>query len=151
MSTLSTPRGGSYRAPTLEHATVGDAMHPGVMACDPDASLTEVARMMATHHIHCIAVMGVSLGNAGEALTWGVITDQDVVRGAVHGKDVETARTLAGHPVMSVEPGMPLREAAALLLTCGCAHALVISPDTQHPVGVLSTLDVAGVMAWGEA
>jgi hypothetical protein len=34
---------GSYRMPSLEHATVADAMHPAVMSCHPDASLAEVA------------------------------------------------------------------------------------------------------------
>ena len=44
---------GSYLTQSLEHATVSDAMHPGILSCEPDASLTEVAKMMATHHVHC--------------------------------------------------------------------------------------------------
>ena len=38
---------GSYLMPSLEHATVADAMHPGIMTCEPDARATDVARMMA--------------------------------------------------------------------------------------------------------
>lgn len=151
MSTVQTSPTGSYRTPALEHATVADAMHPGVMACDPESTVTEVARMMATHHVHLIAVMGVSAAAGGEALTWGSITDLDVLRGGVRSGGGQTARSLARHPVISVEPTMPLRDAGALMLDNGVTHVLVISPDTQHPVGVLSTLDFAGTLAWGEA
>jgi hypothetical protein len=30
------------------------------------------------------------------------------------------------------------------------AHLIVVAPQTDKPVGVLSTLDIAGVLAWGE-
>ena len=53
---------GSYLLPHFEHATVADAMHPGILSCDPDATLTEVARMMSTHHVHCIVVRGAAEG-----------------------------------------------------------------------------------------
>ena len=148
MSTLYT---GSYRTPALQDATVADAMHRGVMACDPDASIVEVARMMATHHIHCIAVIGLSGESGGESLAWGVISDADVVRAGVREGGGQTARALACHPVLGVEPSMALREAGELMLDRGVSHVVVISPETQHPIGVLSTLDIAGVMAWGEA
>ena len=49
---------GSYLMPSLEHATVSDAMHPGILSCEPDANLSEVARMMARQHVHCIVVAG---------------------------------------------------------------------------------------------
>ena len=50
------PSHGSYLLPHLEHATVADAMHPGILSCDAEATLTEVARIMSTHHVHCIVV-----------------------------------------------------------------------------------------------
>jgi CBS domain-containing protein len=150
MSTLNRSYHGSYRTPALEHATVADAMHRGVMACDPDSTLTEVARMMATHHVHSLAVMGLSGAAAGELLAWGVITDRDVLSAGMRNEDSRTAQTLARHCVLTVEPATPLREAGELMLATGDSHLLVINPDTQHPVGVVSTLDVAGVLAWGE-
>lgn len=150
MSAVHTRPGGSYRSPRLEHATVRDAMHPGVMACDPQATLAEVARMMATHHVHAIAVIGITADDAGESLAWGIISDVDVVRAAIGGGD-GPAVTLARRPGASVEPTMPLRDAAELLVHSGASHVLVVDSDTQHPVGVLSTFDIAGVLAWGEA
>ena len=32
------------------------AMHPGVVACPPQASVKEVARLLATHAIHAVVV-----------------------------------------------------------------------------------------------
>ena len=51
---------GSYLMPHFDHATVADAMHPGILSCEPDATLPEVAQIMATHHVHCVAVVGIS-------------------------------------------------------------------------------------------
>ena len=61
--------------------------------------------MMATHHAHCIAVMGIAHDAGAERLVWGVISDLSLVRGGVE-------------------------------------------PRLQRPVGVLSTLDLADVLAW---
>jgi hypothetical protein len=36
------------------------------------------------------------------------------------------------------------------MLTHGSSHVLGIDPETRRPVGILSTLDIAGVLAWGE-
>ena len=141
---------GSYLMPSIAHATVADAMHPGIMTCDPDAALTEVARMMATHHVHCIAVMGVSHEH-GESPVWGIVSDLDVVRAGVGDGPEKTASSIATGPVVSVGPATPLREAAELMLEHGTTHVLVIDPAKQRPVGMLSTLDIAGILAWGEA
>jgi CBS domain-containing protein len=46
---------------------------------------------------------------------------------------------------------MPLREAGELMLTHAVNHLVVVQPGSQRPIGILSTLDVAGVLAWGEA
>ena len=80
-----------------------------------------------------------------------MITDLDIVKGGVRPGADETAATLSHDPVISVEPAMPLRDAGELMLTRGVSHLLVIDPQTQHAVGVLSSLDIAGTLAWGEA
>jgi hypothetical protein len=48
MTTKLQPYQGSYLTPSLEKATVRDAMRTGVMGCEPDLPATTVARMMAT-------------------------------------------------------------------------------------------------------
>ena len=37
------------------------------------------------------------------------------------------------------------------MLTQGATHVVVMDPELQRPTGILSTLDIAGVLAWGEA
>jgi CBS domain-containing protein len=136
---------GSYLMPSLEHATVADAMHPGVMTCDPDAPLVDVARMMATRHVHCIAV----LGERGDSLSWGIVSDLDLIRAGIDFSG-QVAATMAVQPALKVDLSTPLLAAARQMLTAGSSHALVVDAREHRPVGVLSTLDIAGVLAWGE-
>ena len=146
----SQPSWGSYLMPSLQHATVSDAMHPGINACEPDASLPEVARMMATHHVHCVAVVGVS-HEEPPCGVWSVISDLDLLRAGVRDGGAPTARTIAQQPLVTVEPSVPLREAGELMLAHGVSHLVVTQPGTQSPIGILSTADIAGVIGWGEA
>jgi CBS domain-containing protein len=149
--TTSQPLPGSHLMPSLEHATVGDAMHAGIVACGPDTSLTEVARLMATHHVHCIAVMGTTQNEQHERMVWGLISDLDLIQAGIRLGAGQSARALANEPVMSVRPTMPLRQAGEKMLEHGVSHMIVIDPETGRPTGVLSTLDIIGVLAWGEA
>lgn len=137
--------------PSLAYATVGHAMHPGVLHCSPDATAAEVARMMTVHRVHCIAVIGISHGQTGESLAWGIISDLDLLEASVAGHAGKTAASLVRQPLITVAPGMPVRDAAQLMLTQGAAHAVVVDSDTQRPVGILSTLDIARLLAWDEA
>ena len=147
--TVSQPHG-SYLTQSFEHATVSDAMHPGILSCEPDATLTEVAKIMATHHVHCAAVVGIS-HQEPECFVWGIVSDLDLVRAGIGDGTAETARALAKQPVVIVEPAMLLSDAAGEMLARGVSHAVVADPVAQRPIGVLSTLDIAGVLAWGEA
>jgi hypothetical protein len=36
------------------------------------------------------------------------------------------------------------------MLTHSSSHVVAVDPETRRPVGILSTLDIAGVLAWGE-
>ncbi|HET6870424.1 MAG TPA: CBS domain-containing protein [Solirubrobacteraceae bacterium] len=148
--TTSQLQRGSYLMPSLTDATVSDAMHPGILACEPDASLQEVAQMMATHHVHCLAVVGIS-NEEPPCGVWSVISDLDLVRAGIADTDPPSARAIAQQPLMTVEPSMRLRDAGELMLANGISHLVVIQPESQRPIGILSTADIAGVIAWGEA
>ena len=50
-------------------------------------------------------------------------------------------------PAVSVEPTVALRVARELMLTRAATHAVVIDPELQRPIGIHSTLDIAGVLA----
>ena len=142
------PSQGSYLTPAFEHATVADAMHVGIVTCAPDAPLATVARIMASHHVHCVAVLGLRAHN-GEHLVWGTISDLDVTRAAWSG-DASDAGTLAVTPAVAVEATTPLAAAVELMFEHGVTH-LVVTDANARPIGVLSTLDVAGIVAWGRA
>jgi CBS domain-containing protein len=144
------PSHGSYLLPHFDHATVADAMHPGILSCDAGATLTEVARIMSTHHVHCIVVRGAPGDEAGESPLVGIISDFDLLRAGIRPDAPDTATALARQPVIRLETTATLRDAAELMLTKGTSHILAVNPDTGRPVGILSTLDIAGVLAWGE-
>lgn len=139
---------GSYRTPSISQAVVSDAMHPGVFMCQPETTITEVARMMATHRIHCVVVAG---GSSGPDLVWGMITDLDLMRAGIQDGTEPTAAMMLHRPLLSVEPGMALRKAAQLMCEHGVSHVMVAEPSRRQPVGILATLDIAGVLARGEA
>jgi CBS domain-containing protein len=139
---------GSYLMPSLKHATVADAMHPGILSCDADATLTEVAQMMATHHVHCVVVMGIAPDAGAARLAWGVISDLSLVRGGIRKGADELAGALAEQPIITAEPDTPLREAGELMLARGVSHVVVVEPRLRRPVGILSTLDIAAALAW---
>jgi len=144
------PSHGSYLLPHFEHATVADAMHPGILSCGPDATLTEVARIMSSHHVHSIVVRGTVEDDADQSPVWGIISDFDVLRAGIGPEGPDTAAALAQQPVVSVRTTAALRDAAELMMAKGTGHVVAVNPQTGHPVGILSTLDIAGVLAWGE-
>jgi CBS domain-containing protein len=143
---------GSARDPQLGHAVVADVMHPGVMSCPPDADLVTVARMMASHHIHAVVVSGIErTAGGGERLTWGLVSDLDLVAAALPElpPDAEAA-DYASTELVTVDMDERLDRAAQIMVEHQLSHLLVTGPKGM-PIGVVSTLDVAGAIAWGEA
>ena len=137
--------GGSYVAPSLQHARVSDAMRPGVITCPPDLSMRDVARIMVTNHIHAVVVRGVKGTGA-----WVVVTDRDLLAIAPGAEDAQ-AGTCASEVLVTVAPDEPLETARELMRAHGVAHVMVVDPKHNQPLGVVSTLDVAGIVAWGQA
>jgi CBS domain-containing protein len=145
------PLHGSLLTPSLENATVGDAMHAGIVACGIDATAAEVGRIMVAHHVHCVVVMHEAQTDSDAPYVWGIVSDLDLMRACLGAGAESTAGALAGRPTISVKTTAPLRDAADLLVRHGVGHVVVMQPETLRPVGVLSTLDVARILVWGEA
>jgi CBS domain-containing protein len=140
----------SSHVPSFERAMVADAMHPGVLSCPPETSLADVARIMATHHVHGVVVDGVTRDEAGrERLVWGVVSDLDLVGAKCAGGAEPTAASMSATPAVVVAPEDQLTEAARMLHESDVHHLVVVSSRDGRPVGVLSTLDIAGVIAAG--
>ena len=58
---------------------VSDAMHEGILTCDRDASLADVARTMAEERVHCVVVES---GSGESGPLWGIVSDLDLVAAA---------------------------------------------------------------------
>ena len=139
---------GSFLTPAFEHATVSDAMRSGVISCPPETPLKTVARMMADNHVHSIVV--IPPGSDGGGKPWGIVSDLDLVQAGGEADD-RTAGETCTTEVVSVGPEDSLERAARLMAEHRTSHLIVVDPRSDHPLGVLSTLDVAGIVAWGRA
>jgi CBS domain-containing protein len=137
------PYRGDYVRPAFRNATVADVMTPGIITCGPETPLEAVAELMATHRVHAVAVGGI----AANHLVWGVIDSLDLVRALRDPAMYDLAETISRQPALSIEPGADLADAAALMGEHGVGHLVVV--DRERPVGVISTLDIAGAAAWG--
>jgi CBS domain-containing protein len=139
----------STTALTLAGGTVGEAMSAGVILCSPETSLRSVARMLSGYGIHCVVVVGPE-DDAPARRIRGIVSDLDLIEATAAGEvDELTAAALARTPVPTLCPGDQLDGAARLMAAAGRAHVVVLDPDGGHPVGVLSTLDVARALAAG--
>jgi len=129
---------------SLESARVEEVMHPGVYTCSFETPLATVARMMATHRVHCV----VGLGDVTEDDTrvWGLVSDSDVVAAAATDHVHRTAAGSAATAAVTIGPRDGVRRAAELMNEHRLSHLLVVEPGSDRPLGVISTLDIAAVM-----
>jgi CBS domain-containing protein len=122
----------------LARTPVRDAMQLGLFECPPDTDLRSVARLMAEKTIHCVVV-------AGDR--WGIVSDIDLMNALGCGRDDVTAGVVAATDLVVVKPDDSLEHAAQLMAEHDTAHLIVASPDTGRPVGIVSTLDIARIVA----
>lgn len=145
MSRIPSEAAGSFLISSFSSANVAEAMRHGIISCHPDTSLTTVARMMATNHVHSIVVA--AQPGADDGQSWGIVSDVDLM-GA--GPDAEnlTAADVCSSDVVTVGRDETVAHAAELMAEHRTSHLVVV--DSQgRPIGVISTLDLAGIIAWG--
>jgi len=141
----------SRSLPSFENATIGDVMHVGVIGVPPEADIETVARAFASNRIHCLVVDGViSEDGRGERLVWGTITHLDLLRaGGARGAGLTAAR-LAATEAVTAYPSDSLECAAQLMNEHDVSHLVITSLESGRPIGVVSALDLAATLAWGE-
>ena len=138
----------STTGPVLAQVMVADAMHPGVVTCPIETPLRTVARMMAIYRIHAVVVFGEESDDVTPAELWGVVSDLDLVSAASSGElDERTAGGTAITPVVMVESHDTLAHAAQLMSEHEVTHLVVAHPESGRPIGIVSTLDLARVLA----
>jgi CBS domain-containing protein len=128
------------------HVRVHDAMHAGIVTCEPETSMRVVARLMAEHRVHAVAVADTSLRGRQQ----GVISDLEVAAAIATGIE-RTAAESAVTELVTVSSDDRLDHAAQLMVEHELTHLIVLDPASGHPVGVLSTLDLAAVYGRGAA
>jgi CBS domain-containing protein len=137
---------GSYRTPHMEHARVEDAARVGIFTCSAAASLREAARTMSLHHVHTVVVVDPADGSP-----LGIISDSGLVGAILDAGEPRSLGEIADRTLPMISSREPLRAAAEMMRDRGTAHLVVQDAETGRPTGMLSTLDVAGILAWGEA
>jgi CBS domain-containing protein len=145
VASSSTTRRAMRPTPEFENARVSDAMRHGVITCLPDSPVRDVAATMAQHHIHSVIVTGIE----GAERDWGMVSDVDVLRATGGDIDERTASEIAVTELVTVSTDERLDRAAQLMGEHEVTHLLVVDPQSRRPLGVLSTIDVAGILAWG--
>ena len=141
MPTTHAPRPHSHQ--TLESIRVAETMHRGVFTCKPEATLYTVARLLAAHRIHAVAV-----APAAEEGCWGVVSVFDLATAVCDGSVNEaTAGSVASVPKVFVGPDDTLTRAAQLMSEYETHHLIVLVRGTHRPVGIISTLDIAEALA----
>jgi len=129
---------------------VRDLMHRGLITCRQDAALGQVAVMLAQHHVHALVVVD------RDRRPIGLISDFDLLAGEWLSADAEslavmrklTAGDLMSHPIASVEAGVPLAEAAKLMLDMDISR-LLVTEDTR-PAGMIAGSDFVASIARAE-
>ncbi|MCS7088972.1 MAG: CBS domain-containing protein [Thermoflexales bacterium] len=122
--------------------TVRDAMHVGVVSCDPSTSVRDAVRLMNEKRLRSLVVLDFDCGLAG------IISEMDIVAARlVHegGKpwDQMTVGEIMTNRVLTVTPDMSLQEAARILVNHRIHRVVVADPDDLcKPIGILSLGDI---------
>jgi CBS domain-containing protein len=127
--------------PELSAVRVRDCMHHGVFTCGAADSLRDVAAIMADRRVHAVVITN---GNGTRAV--GVVSDLDVVAAVSAGVPC-TAGQMAATETLTVRSDLTVLAAAQLMNEHAVSHLVVIDAIEGHPLGVLSSLDIAAVYA----
>ncbi len=127
----------------MSEPLVRDWMHEGVISCDPEASIEEVAAIMHERRISAVVVVS-------EGLAVGLISQTDLLNATFVQPYMRywrglTARHLMTSPVVCIAPTAPLA-AAVEILRERRIHRLVVTESTsagERPLGILSLTDIA--------
>ncbi len=136
----------SPRRSALEQAIVSEAMHSGVITCDPAEPLRMLAGIMASEQVHCVVVAPVEGEEA--AGSWSIVSDLDLVNAITEDRfDERTAASAAVSEFLTVTPEEKLQRAAQMMTEHELTHLVVVDRASHRPMGILSTLDIADAVA----
>ena len=136
--------------PTSGTRRVREVMRHGVIVCDADVSVRDVARTMRDHRTAAVLAIDIS----SEVI--GLIDEASLVRGWSE-PDRITAAEIANPDPLIVDPGDPVGEVARRMLDAGVTRALVAPPPPTEesgrwsewkerglPLGLIGVADILG-------
>jgi CBS domain-containing protein len=130
-------------AKSLDSVRVAEAMHHGLITCQPNTTLHTIARLIAGHRIHAVVV-----APGEESDGWSLLSDLDLAAAVADGSfDRVKVGQIASTPNVFVRPDETIARAAQLMRDYDTHHLVVLARGGNHPIGMISTLDVADVVA----
>jgi CBS domain-containing protein len=126
-------------AASFDNVTIRDAMH-GALTCRPEADLSTLARILVMEGIHAVVIE-----QATDAPPL-VVTDLELIRGALHGPPDARAADLARDPIATLPADSLLAEAVAKMSELDNPHLIATDADSGAPCGMISSFDVAAVV-----
>jgi CBS domain-containing protein len=121
-------------------------MRVGVITCRRETTLADVAKMMVGYDVHAVVVSEVG----GDRGLWGIVTSLDLARAAGELGSL-TAGDVASTELTTIASNQPLEAAAELMAEHGVTHLVVVQPETNQPVGVISARGLAASLAGGRS
>ncbi len=126
---------------------VRDLMHRGVLTVHQNASLGQVAVLLAQNHVHALVVVD------RDSRPMGILSDYDLMAGEWLSQDADSLTTmrklcagdLMSYPIISIADDAPLKEAAQLLLDKDVSRLLVT--EAGKPVGMIAGSDFVASLA----
>lgn len=123
-------------------------MHQGMISIDPRCTLVDAAAEMARNRVHCVIIDGLMQdATAEQRLVWTILSDVDLMRAVATGRLDVLAGDLALSELVTIAPSATVEYAAQLMGEHEVTHLVVVEPGSGQPSGVVSSLDIAGLLA----
>lgn len=125
--------------------TVGQLMSSNPIVVSADAPLAEAARLLEQHHVHGLPVVDALGGLVG------VVSQTDMLRARAT-DDLWArwpglrVRHLMTSPALTIAAEAGIAEAAARMERERVHRLIVVGPDGQTPVGIVSTTNLVHAM-----
>ena len=118
----------------------------GIVSCDVDASITEVAALMRKHHVGDVVVVQT---READCIPIGIVTDRDIVMEAVAldvDADVFTAGDLMSAPLVTVSEDAGFVEALRLMRSNKVRRMPVVNSNGTL-FGIVSADDIVKLLS----
>jgi CBS domain-containing protein len=127
----------SHRSRNTLSMEARELMTPGVISIVEDATLSQVRRALAAHHVHALLVLG---RQSGRPLGW--VTARGLLAWLEGDPSLACARDAITEPAVTIGPSATGREALAALGQPRVGRLLVQRHAKSMPEGVISELDL---------